>query len=275
MAYKKTGKKVENRDTIDNEPIPRRTLPVFFIVDTSGSMQGTRIGAVNSAIDEVLNKLKEINADNADAEIEVAFLTFSNEAEWLTSSGPMKVDTYKWFGLNADGLTNMGDAFKALNEKLNEESGFLSRASGSYAPMLFLMTDGEPNSEYEIQLDKLKKNAWFHFSTKIALAIGDEANDTVLQKFTGTKEGVVRVPDGENAGKKLAKMVVFLTITTTMVVKYSTVTSSAKINTDGSSGSIKEKEVHEAIQSGVGEILDDDFNVEDSLGGEEGLNFNG
>jgi hypothetical protein len=29
---------------LDNEPIPRRTMVLFFVVDTSGSMSGKRIG---------------------------------------------------------------------------------------------------------------------------------------------------------------------------------------------------------------------------------------
>jgi len=64
--------------------VPRRTMVVFFIVDTSGSMQGAKIGAVNSAIEEVLPEIAKISDENADAEIKIAVLDFSTDAKWLT-----------------------------------------------------------------------------------------------------------------------------------------------------------------------------------------------
>jgi uncharacterized protein YegL len=207
---------------VEREIMPRKTTVLFFLIDSSGSMAGHRIGAVNSAIEQTLEKLKEMNESNADAEIEVAFLEFSTGAKWLTPNGPVKVENYYWTGLDANGLTYMGKAFSMLEEKLHKDSGFLQRASGSYAPVLFLMSDGEPNEndpndDYRKNLAKLKNNKWFNASIKVALAIGDEANDSVLIEFTGSKESVVRVPDGENAGEKLRKMIEFIAITSSQV----------------------------------------------------------
>ena len=65
----------------------RKSLPVFFIVDTSGGMAGSSIAALNSAIEQMLEKLKEMNDASADAEIEIAFLEFSSGARWLTPMG--------------------------------------------------------------------------------------------------------------------------------------------------------------------------------------------
>ena len=45
-------------DTIE---IPRRTMVLFFIVDTSGSMEGKKIGAVNTAIREVIPEIRDIS----------------------------------------------------------------------------------------------------------------------------------------------------------------------------------------------------------------------
>ena len=57
--------------------VPRRTMVLFFVVDTSGSMTGSKIGTVNSAIEEIVPELKEISESNADAQIKVATLAFS------------------------------------------------------------------------------------------------------------------------------------------------------------------------------------------------------
>ena len=240
---------------IEKESIPRKTTILFFIIDTSGSMAGTYIGAVNSAIEETLEKLREMNADSADAEIEVALLEFSSSARWLTPNGPVKVENYYWSDLNADGLTAMGEAFRMLEEKLHKSSGFMQRASGSYAPVLFLMSDGEPNDDYKTHLAKLQNNGWFKASTKVALAIGDEANDYVLMEFTGSKEAVVRVPDGKNAGEKLAKMVRFIAVTSSQVAS----------NPTDSSDKTKQELLEEALQSAEND--DEDWDVDDSSSG--------
>lgn len=58
--------------------VPRRTMTLFFLIDTSGSMMGNKIGAVNDAVVNVLPMLDDISKSNPDAEIKVAALEFSN-----------------------------------------------------------------------------------------------------------------------------------------------------------------------------------------------------
>ena len=122
--------------------VPRRTMVVFFIVDTSGSMQGAKIGAVNSAIEEVLPEIAKISDENADAEIKIAVLDFSTDAKWLTPK-PIDASNYAFNYLEAGGLTALGDACIKLNEKLSRKQ-FMAEAVGSFAPALFLLSDGEP-----------------------------------------------------------------------------------------------------------------------------------
>ena len=62
---------------LDNESIPRRKMILFFVIDTSGSMLGSKIGSVNDAIENVLPMIGEISDENPDAEINVAALEFS------------------------------------------------------------------------------------------------------------------------------------------------------------------------------------------------------
>ena len=249
---------------VERESVPRKTTVIFFIIDTSGSMAGTRIGAVNSAMEETLEKLREMNADNADGLISVAILEFSGGAKWLTSNGPVSPENYYWNDLNADGLTYMGEAFRMLEEKLHKSSGFMQRASGSFAPVFFLMSDGEPNDDYKSQLLKLhgdgtpkSGNGWFKAGVKVALAVGDEANDHVLMEFTGSTstEAIPRIKDGKNAGEKLAKMIQFIAVTSSQVAS----------NTNDTSEKTKQEQVDDAIKKAITD--DDDFDVSDSSGG--------
>ena len=40
--------------------VARRTMTLFFVVDTSGSMGGSKIGTLNSAIEEVIPYIRNI-----------------------------------------------------------------------------------------------------------------------------------------------------------------------------------------------------------------------
>lgn len=197
----------------NTEGIAKRTMVLFFLVDTSGSMAGTKIGAVNDAIFNVLPEIRSISEDNADAEIKVAALTFSNGAKWVYDE-PKPAQEFDWPYADADGMTDLGEAYRMLNEKLSR-SAFMSDAEGSYAPAIFLMTDGEPTDEYEKELEKLKTNNWFRAGIKVAVAIGEESdvNDDVLTEFTGTQEAVLRAHTPE----ALAKMIRLVSVTASKI----------------------------------------------------------
>ena len=49
--------------------VSRRTMTLFFIVDASGSMDGAKMGTLNSAIEEVIPEIRKISGENADAAI--------------------------------------------------------------------------------------------------------------------------------------------------------------------------------------------------------------
>jgi len=175
--------------------IPRRTMVLFFVVDCSGSMKGTKIGTVNSAIEEVVPELKEISETNADAQIKIATLCFSTGADWCEEK-PVSAENFRWEFLDANGLTDLGCACEKLNEKLSRKE-FMSDATGSFAPAIFLLSDGAPTDNYRHGLDKLKQNNWFKKAIKVAVAIGEDANLKVLEEFTGNVESVITVHSPE------------------------------------------------------------------------------
>jgi uncharacterized protein YegL len=189
------------------EAIPRKTMVLFFLVDTSGSMNGSKIGALNAAIEEVIPELRTLSAANADAQIKIAALEFSSGARWITSNGPVNAEDFHWQYLDAGGVTELGDACKRLNEKLSTKA-FMQEATGSFAPALFLLSDGEPTDDFEGSLDELKKNNWYKKGIKVAVAIGDDANKQTLAKFTGGMESVLEV----HSALMLRKMIRFVSV---------------------------------------------------------------
>lgn len=189
----------------DSVPITRRVMTLIFVVDSSGSMYGNKIGALNSAIREVLPMLDDISANNADAEIKVALLNVNTEATWVYNT-PLLAKDFIWNDLKAEGLTAMGDACSKLNEKLSRTKGFMGETAGVYAPVIILMSDGEPTDDFKGNLGKLKENNWFKAAIKIAIAIGNDADRDVLKDFTGNIEAVIEAHNVE-ALKKIIRIV--------------------------------------------------------------------
>lgn len=175
----------------DAVSVPRRTMTLFFLIDTSGSMSGNKIGAVNDAIVNVLPMLEDISSSNPDAEIKVAALEFSNGTKWLYNE-PKSVEDFKWIDVQAGGLTSLGEACLELNSKLSR-SGYMKSASGSYAPAIILLSDGGPTDNFDGALQTIQGNNWFKNAIRIAIAIGDDADLDVLARFTGNSEAVIKV----------------------------------------------------------------------------------
>lgn len=230
------------------EPLPIRTMVLFFLVDTSASMKGSKIGAVNEAINDVIPEIKSISENNADAKIKVAALDFSSGARWLHTA-PIEAENFSWNYLNAEGITDMGQAFIMLNEKLSRKE-FMSDVVGAYAPVIFLMSDGGPTDDYERGLAKLRENNWFKAAIKVAVAIGDDANIDVLKEFTGNIESVLTARNPE----VLKKMIRFVAVTASQIGSR----SSNAGNTDGEKVKTKQDDLVDQITQYKTEIIDDD-----------------
>ncbi len=221
--------------------VPRRTMTLFFLVDTSGSMEGKKIGAVNESVQNVLPMIEEISETNPDAAINVAALQFSTGTSWVYDE-PKPAQDFVWQDVSADGLTCLGEACEELNSKLSR-SGFMKAASGSYAPAIILLSDGEPTDDFDSGLAELKANNWFKSAIKIAIAIGDDADNEKLAQFTGTSEAVFTVHNID-ALKKMIRIVV--------------VTSSQVGSKSSAAGdTTKQKQVIEQVQDAQKEEITD------------------
>lgn len=188
--------------------IIKRAMVVFFIIDISGSMKGARIGAVNDAIRNLLPELKKREASNTNAEIRIAIMEFSSNANWRTLT-PQPIKNFVYDDITyVIGGTNFGNAFKALNEKLSRRA-FLNASAGSYTPLIILLTDGKPSdiALYPEELDKLRHNSWFQYATKAGIAIEEGALSPeckqVLLEFTGNAKNVLEAKDTNVLSKQI------------------------------------------------------------------------
>ena len=198
----------------DIKEMPRRVMTVFFLVDSSGSMEGDKMASVNIAIRETLPELKEIAEKNADAKIKIACLEFATGIEWMYPE-PLDAETFQWRDLVAKGATSFGEACHELCGKLSITKGFMTNATGSYAPVIILLTDGMPNDNWEKEVEKLWENGWFKNAIKIAICIGvsEDKYQEVFIKFTRSKEHVLTVHDRDT----LKDLIKYVTVSSTQI----------------------------------------------------------
>lgn len=205
------------------ESVPRRIMTLFFMVDTSTSMKGDKIRSLNEAVRETVPFLSELSVNNADSEVKIAVLEFSSGTEWMHPQ-PVGAEVFQWKDLSADGITDFGEACTELCNKLSVKA-FMNQSSGSFAPVIILLSDGEPTDNYKKGIEQLKNNNWFKAAIKIAIAIGEDANKNVLAEFAGNKECVLTVHNKE----QLKKIIHFVSVTASQVASRNASTSASGI----------------------------------------------
>ncbi len=183
--------------------IPRRVMTLFLLIDSSGSMAiNGNMGKVNGAIEEMIPLLRDISDEQSDAEIKLAVLEFSSGCKWATgANGPMSLEDFEWNDVSAGGLTDMGAAFRELESKLSRNA-FMNNAAGNYAPVIILLSDGEPTDDYVSGLKLLQHNNWFRHAVKVAISV-EGAATYVLSEFTGSMETVLKYDGQKSDLKKL------------------------------------------------------------------------
>jgi len=129
-----------------------RRLPIYLLLDVSGSMAGTPIQAVRRGVD--LFK-KEVDSDPFEKEnIHVGIITFGGEAEFVTKGLIPFERFFSEFNadsLNANGQTPLGQALWLLIESLDKDvkSSVKGGEKGDWKPLIFVLTDGEPTDEWQ------------------------------------------------------------------------------------------------------------------------------
>ena len=236
---------METKDPFELDAVPRRVMPLIYVVDTSGSMDGAKIAMLNTAVRETLNDVGEISKNNSDAQIKIAVLEFSNDAHWHANN-LIDSESFTWIDLEAGGLTSLGAAYEELNNKLSKSHGFMAEPTGSRAPAIILLSDGEPTDDWKHPLDKLKGNRWFNTGVKVAIGVGDDANKAVLAEFTGSIEAVITVHDVA----QLKKIIHTVSVTASQVASQSaSVGASSNTGTPADAQSQVTDSISEAIKS--------------------------
>jgi uncharacterized protein YegL len=163
--------------------LAKRPLHFIWLLDCSGSMQGRKIETLNFAIREAIKPMQDVADENPNAEVLVRAIKFSDGAQWHISQ-PVEIHDFKWTDVNADGVTDMGKAFTMLADALR-----IDKMPGrGLPPVLVLLSDGQPTDDANSGLKALMDQPWGKKAVRISIAIGEDADEEVLQKFIGNPE---------------------------------------------------------------------------------------
>lgn len=158
-----------------------RRLPVYLLLDCSGSMMGEPIEAVRQGVKALLSELK-----GDPQALETAYLsviTFDSTARQTTPLTELML--FKEPQLNASGATALGGALEVLMDCIdNEVRKTTETQKGDWRPLVFIITDGSPTD-----IETFKRASQQIKSVKlaniIACAAGSNANTAYLKEITG------------------------------------------------------------------------------------------
>ncbi len=168
----------------------RKTLTVYYLVDTGAQMAGDKIGLVNSAMEEAIAvDLPDISTANDDAEIRVAIIQFSDGASWVTP-GSVSIGDVIWNDLHASGANDFGKALRLLAEDLK----FFDPQT-NFAPIVVAFSNATVTDEYTEILKQLSQMECFRKGCRLGIAIGSDADKKALEAFIGSSGAVLPVND--------------------------------------------------------------------------------
>lgn len=159
-----------------------RRLPVYLVLDTSGSMRGEPIQAVNVGLQTMIGALRQ--DPYAIETLHVSIITFDAEVKTLLPLTPIDRLQLPEVTTPESGPTFLGKALQVLCKAVDRDVVKTTQErKGDWMPILFVMTDGSPSDlqVFRQQVEEVKKRP---FATVVACAAGPKAKLEFLKQLT-------------------------------------------------------------------------------------------
>lgn len=157
-----------------------RRLPVYLLLDCSGSMMGEPIEAVRQGVKALLSELR-----GDPQALETAYLsviTFDSQARQVVPLTELM--SFKEPEINAGGATALGGALNVLIDCVNSEVRKSTETQkGDWRPLVFILTDGSP-TDIETFREAAQRIKGMKAANIIACAAGSNANTSYLKEIT-------------------------------------------------------------------------------------------
>ena len=164
-----------------------QVLSFYVLCDTSTSMFGRGIDAVNRSIKELHGQLLEdpVISDK----VRIAMLSFATDARVeLPLSRPSDIATMPTF--SASGVTNYSRVFDLVGDEISRNMATLRTTHRPLRPVVFIVTDGSPTDKKWLEsLDKLVDTSNPYVPNVVVFPCGFDAAE--LEKgFTNLSRGL-------------------------------------------------------------------------------------
>lgn len=166
-----------------------RRLPVYLLLDTSGSMYGEPIESVKNGLQTLMSSLRQ-----DPYALETAFLSIIEFNSEAVQSVPLTdLMSFQAPDLKPSGTTSIGAALSLLASKVNEEVKTTSlEEKGDWRPLVFIFSDGAATDDLQKGIDNLKST---NLGMVVACAAGHHAKLDELMKIT---ENVVHLENADS-----------------------------------------------------------------------------
>ncbi len=161
-----------------------RPLPVIVLADTSGSMSvDGKIEALNKGLKDMIASFS--TESRLRAEIQVSVITFGGSQAEVNLPLTPAHQLQSFTPLLAEGMTPLGGALSLAYEMIEDKDCIPARA---YKPVIVLVSDGYPNDDWQGAFARLVNGERTSKATRFAMAIGADADETMLGDFANDPE---------------------------------------------------------------------------------------
>ena len=159
-----------------------RHLPVYILIDTSGSMKGEPIESVKVGLADMIATLRQ--DPYALETVSISIITYDRDVKQILPLTELENLQLPDIVTPESGPTHTGLALKMLCDKIGVEvKKGTPEQKGDWRPLLFLMTDGRP-ADLQLYREMIPKVQSMNFASIVACAAGPKAKTDLLQELT-------------------------------------------------------------------------------------------